>query len=224
MHGEYICIISESEGFLTSIFREFYNSTTSFEVLSGSLRIATKYELPELRQWTIARLVERWPKLELLPSLSRTVPTPHALAIAIAREVDVPELLPAAFYSLSVEKWREKCDGGDAHHVLSPEDLRRIILGREGLQALVDAFRSTFDEAGALGDHYACQSRLSRQWRTRLSTRQDSPLGLCILRELQEIVYEDVAGVCSEHLRMHRDLSRDRLRIVIASIPGLFCI
>lgn len=43
-------------------------------------------------------------------------------------------MLPAAFYSLSVQKWSMGAEGGCSHLILSPEDLRRLIIGREALQ------------------------------------------------------------------------------------------
>ena len=58
-------------------------------------------------------------------------------AISLARECRVPEILPAAFYALSIQKWRANADGGRAHNVLSPDDLRRLVIGREALQDLL---------------------------------------------------------------------------------------
>lgn len=227
MHGkssDALFVDTQSLTYLSWYTSDFYEHATGFQELSGSLRIATKYEMPELRKWSISRLSELWPSLELLPSLPLKGPPRNAAsAISIARECDVPDLLPAAFYSLSIEKWRNQGDE-NAHHILSSEDLRRLIVGREGLQALVDTFRATLDEDGALGDHYSCQSSLHRQWSRRLRSRPESPIGLCILRELQDMAFADVPSVCSSHLRMHRDLARDRVGMVIALIPNLFCI
>lgn len=58
-------------------------------------------------------------------------------AISLARECKVPEVLPAAFYALSIQKWRSKADGERAHNVLSRKDLRRLVMGREALQDLL---------------------------------------------------------------------------------------
>ncbi|KAI6026964.1 hypothetical protein EDC04DRAFT_2720414, partial [Pisolithus marmoratus] len=54
-------------------------------------------------------------------------------AIALARELDVPRIPPAAFYALSVKRWG-KGTGGNNHRILSSEDLRYIIVGREELE------------------------------------------------------------------------------------------
>ncbi|EJD04978.1 uncharacterized protein FOMMEDRAFT_139606 [Fomitiporia mediterranea MF3/22] len=146
-----------------------------FDTLSSALRISTRYGLRQLREWTIAQLRTTWPS-----NIERMAPValPHAAdAIALARACDVPEILPAAFYALSVQRWRPSpvhcpgpnavssmrspafpsvttthptglnsssnltsgaeaggTDGGRAHLVLDPTDLRRLVAGREALQ------------------------------------------------------------------------------------------
>ena len=57
--------------------------------------------------------------------------------ISLARECDVPDILPSAFYALSIQKWRNSADGGRSHVVLHPSDLRRLIVGRESLQDIL---------------------------------------------------------------------------------------
>ena len=84
-------------------------------------------------------------------------------AIALARQCNVPEILPAAFYALAVQRWRPSpsrpcsfsgspnqasnsrnfasgTDGGRAHAVLDPMDLRRLVMGREALQDVLVEF------------------------------------------------------------------------------------
>ena len=55
-------------------------------------------------------------------------------AICLVRELDVPEILPAAFYALGIQRWGNESDGGRSHLILSPDDLRRLIVGLEMLQ------------------------------------------------------------------------------------------
>lgn len=140
-----------------------------FEALAGVLRIATKYEFDQLRSWAVNQLRSTWP-----PSLDHMAPLalPHAAdAIALARQCNVPEILPAAFYALAVQRWRpapsRPCsfsgsatsssssspnqanagrnfasgtDGGRAHAVLDPMDMRRLVMGREALQDVLVEF------------------------------------------------------------------------------------
>ncbi|KAI5120637.1 hypothetical protein M0805_009397 [Coniferiporia weirii] len=113
-------------------FLTFQVRPVIFDTLAGALRISTKYDIRFLREWAIAQMRTTWPM-----NLDQMAPMalPHAAdAITLARLCDVPEILPAAFYALSVQKWRTGADGGRAHAVLSPADLRRLVAGREALQ------------------------------------------------------------------------------------------
>ncbi|KZP27857.1 hypothetical protein FIBSPDRAFT_917775 [Athelia psychrophila] len=96
---------------------EFVNRPCTFGTLSSALRISTKYEIPALRQWCTTELTSRWPRE--LDTLGTTSLAHAAEAISLARECDVPEILPAAFYILSVQKLN--ASGGQ----YSPQTLRR---------------------------------------------------------------------------------------------------
>ncbi|EGN92633.1 hypothetical protein SERLA73DRAFT_190818, partial [Serpula lacrymans var. lacrymans S7.3] len=75
----------------------------TFDMLAGATRISTKYEIAGLRDIMKHEIMSRWPK-----DISKmtTSSLPHAAeAICLARECDIPEILPAAFYALSVQKW-----------------------------------------------------------------------------------------------------------------------
>ncbi|KAH9943647.1 hypothetical protein B0H21DRAFT_695439 [Amylocystis lapponica] len=94
-----------------------------FTLIPGSLRIATKYEIPDLRRWAVHQLLARWPtEIERMDTnaLPSAAGTSTPFAISLARECDVPEILPAAFYALALQRWRFNADGGDAHRVLAP--------------------------------------------------------------------------------------------------------
>ena len=66
-------------------------------------------------------------------------------AICLAREFDIQEILPAAFYALAVQRWENGGDGGRSHLTLSPDDLRRLIVGREMLQDRLTALLVNWD-------------------------------------------------------------------------------
>ncbi|KAJ7278859.1 hypothetical protein C8J57DRAFT_1712819 [Mycena rebaudengoi] len=112
---------------------EFLNqpSMTFNIIISGALRIATKYEIGALHAWAPnnSRRAGR-------PTSRRcaSTPCPTPPAIAIARECHTPQILPSAFYALSVLKFHRNADGGRSHLVLGPADLRRLIARREALQ------------------------------------------------------------------------------------------
>ncbi|EPS99251.1 hypothetical protein FOMPIDRAFT_1079837, partial [Fomitopsis schrenkii] len=74
-----------------------------FSLLSSALRIGTKYEIPALREWAIGHLRACWPsELENMDDNSRPC---AAEAISLANECEVPEILPAAFYALSLQRF-----------------------------------------------------------------------------------------------------------------------
>lgn len=92
------------------------NDREDFRVAAGILRLSTKYIIDSLRSKTLHHLGIAWPSTlqgwdvreeltrayEAEKSLHRghMYPSPIAV-IELAREVDAPELLPAAFYELS---------------------------------------------------------------------------------------------------------------------------
>ncbi|KAF7974545.1 hypothetical protein HWV62_12026 [Athelia sp. TMB] len=143
-----------------------------FATLSAALRISTKYEIPLLREWCLADLRSRWPReLEDMGSTSLA----HAAeleAISLARECDVPEILPAAFYILSVQKWSASAEGGRSHITLSPSDLRRVIVGRERLNEVTLNFAiDPVPEAYARLICDSCRPQMERFWRSMLTPK-----------------------------------------------------
>ncbi|KAJ3709681.1 hypothetical protein C8R42DRAFT_729940 [Lentinula raphanica] len=92
------------------------NDQDDFRVVSGVLRLATKYLVDSLRDKAIAHLSIAWPstlkgwdaredlarayEIETGTSGARLYPSPLAV-INLAREVDAPTLLPSAFFDLS---------------------------------------------------------------------------------------------------------------------------
>ncbi|KAF8826080.1 hypothetical protein HHX47_DHR6000588 [Lentinula edodes] len=92
------------------------NDQDDFRVVSGVLRLSTKYLVDSLREKAIAHLSIAWPstlkgwdaredvarayEMETGTSGARLYPSPLAV-INLAREVDAPTLLPSAFFDLS---------------------------------------------------------------------------------------------------------------------------
>lgn len=44
------------------LFSRFGQQCITFDILSGALRISTKYEIPDLRSWCVQQLYSRWPR------------------------------------------------------------------------------------------------------------------------------------------------------------------
>ncbi|KIM89819.1 hypothetical protein PILCRDRAFT_197052 [Piloderma croceum F 1598] len=193
----------------------------TFDMLSGALRISTKYEISALREWCIQELRSRWPReIETMGTTS----LPHAAeAISLARECDVPDILPAAFYALSVQKWSCLADGGRSHVVLHPSDLRRLIAGREGLQDIL--VRCIINPLGDALVCSTCRPLIERFWRTKLAPDPMSPWGCWLLRELQQMTPGDAqyyANWCANCAFQHHCAVWDQLRRLKETIPRLF--
>ncbi|KLO16480.1 hypothetical protein SCHPADRAFT_209032 [Schizopora paradoxa] len=112
----------------------FYLRPVVFDSLGSLLRISTKYDMCVIRGWVVAQLRTTWPDPAHLHQMGPMAIPRAAEAIAWGRAYNVPCILPAAFYALSVQRWRSGADGGRAHTVLTPMDMRALIQGRESLQ------------------------------------------------------------------------------------------
>ena len=140
------------------------------------VRIANKYLVDRLRAYIVSRIKEDWPltiedwdrrgaEIEAMRSveltsgdrapsskpLAHSVPEP-ASAIHFAREFGCTEILPAAFYQLSItdanRDW-DKPDSYDAHHdlparwsLLETSDLLHVLRGRQRIAQHLVAFRA----------------------------------------------------------------------------------
>ncbi|KAG2129498.1 hypothetical protein DEU56DRAFT_496936, partial [Suillus clintonianus] len=105
---------------------KFNSQTVIFDTIAGALRLSNKYDIADLRQWSTRQLFLRWP--QDLTKMTYAA-FPHAAeAICLARECNVPEILPASFYALSILRWTHLADGGQSHLLLSPADLRCFIV------------------------------------------------------------------------------------------------
>ncbi|PCH42958.1 hypothetical protein WOLCODRAFT_138128 [Wolfiporia cocos MD-104 SS10] len=201
-----------------------------FPLIPSALRIATKYEIGALRKWAVGQLRARWPSdLERMGSSSLPC---AAEAIALARECDVLEILPAAFYALSLQRWCYNAEGGRSHLVLSPTDIRRLIVGRERLsdvckQILFEPLVSR--PAGLPFDAcHQCREPLQRYWREKVMSDPQSPVECWLLRELYTIATQRdelfESAICAQCLAWHKDVAWMRFYGLKASIPQFFCL
>ncbi|TFK50579.1 hypothetical protein OE88DRAFT_1631207 [Heliocybe sulcata] len=214
--------------YVTIQLSPFLGKPVIFDSLSGALRISTKYEIPKLRDWAVSELLSRWPK-ELEELSTRGLP--HAAeAINLARECDVPEILPAAFYALAIQKWHCYAEGGRSHVILGSVDLRRVISGREGLQ---DYLLQIVIDPLARSDNppppfcAACVPHLERYWRERLTPNATSPYACWLLRDLLAMAKEDghnplLQTICAPCSFLHYSLLYDRMRTLKQSVSRLF--
>ena len=221
-----------------------------FTLIPSALRIGTKYEIGALRKWAVNHLRARWPSdLECMDmsSLPCAAGEPHATspynhshmsrlhhaeAVALARECDVPEILPAAFYALSLQRWGYNAEGGRSHLILSPADMRRLVIGREHLhhftaRILQDPFM-TRPDGPSFDSCVQCREPLQRYWRAKVVSDPHSPFECWLLRELYVMatcadeLFE--ATLCVTCLAWHKDMAWARFDGLKSSIPDFFCL
>ncbi|KAJ7760502.1 hypothetical protein B0H16DRAFT_1674360 [Mycena metata] len=165
------------------------NDHEDFRIVSGILRLSTKYIVDSLRAKALAHLCIAWPstlkgwdaredvsrtfEMETSASGGHFYPSPVAV-INLSREVSAPSLLPAAFYDLCRYSYAQIYEPADdeplfqsptshaAYSVLSPLDMQRLALGKEAAQHNITALIQTMGHA---------QTHIATHSRTRTSAR-----------------------------------------------------
>ncbi|KIO16158.1 hypothetical protein M407DRAFT_34204 [Tulasnella calospora MUT 4182] len=122
-----------------------------FGALCSCIRISTKYLMDNVLTWCLGRLRETVPYDSKHFQTSQTYYQSHpdhaALVIALARKCDLPQYIPPAFYFLACE------ESGCAipvsgPYALSAEDVRRVYLGKRGIQKFWWDFIKRYDDMG----------------------------------------------------------------------------
>ncbi|KAG1732482.1 hypothetical protein EDB19DRAFT_1929180 [Suillus lakei] len=165
------------------------NDPVDFRMVSGILRLATKYLVDSLRTKALVHLNRAWPnslkgwdaredlsradEMQSGPGMSNIYPSPADVVI-LAREVNAPSLLPSAFYDLSRYHYTQIFEQDDesgpsiAHLPLSTADLQRLALGKEASQhAITTLIRSMGSHSHPLllghhaHSHHSCRRDFS---------------------------------------------------------------
>ncbi|RDB24424.1 hypothetical protein Hypma_008466 [Hypsizygus marmoreus] len=194
--------------------------STLISFVAGILRISTKYKLHRLRQKCIAVLQTKFPStLEgcdaLLASGYKYVSSTIVRAIPLARETNVSELLPWAFYisaNISTDALLE-------NPILSWRDKALCIAGKNQLWEMQKSMthRFLFDFSKALTCQHACQSRLpqSMNWR-RAEELRASPHPLHLFEDWDSL---KVCAKCLELVQLQHQKGREQLW---KSLPSVF--
>jgi hypothetical protein len=104
---------------LRSEISRYYNSTkpTDFSVIAGILRLSTKYDVGFLRQQATQHLLsvysatlDGWDQRDSPPMIPVFQGRPFA-AVRLAREIDIPIILPAAMYGCARSAIERILDG-----------------------------------------------------------------------------------------------------------------
>ncbi|KAL4244120.1 hypothetical protein ABKN59_009448 [Abortiporus biennis] len=130
------------------------NDRKEFPMISGILRLSTKYFIDKLRRKTLEHLSLSWPSslkgwdaredkariYEMETGIPKAFLYPSPIAVInLARENDAPSLLPAAFYDLSRYHYAQIFEPGEddplypysPHTSLSASDFAQLSLGKE---------------------------------------------------------------------------------------------
>jgi hypothetical protein len=189
----------------------------AYDTIASILHLATKYEVPEVRSCAIARLHELWPLPTKLETMDTRAFSPHrADAVALARQCDLPEILPAIFYSLAVDYTHTR--GRVLPGRLSePVDQRRLIAGA----ARIDAFlANALQRAQTLGCCAGCRACIGERWKALLGSAWTLR---AMYWQWAEVVNEEAwEGLCMDCFCSYEsflEMTRTHLR---DAIPGFF--
>ncbi|KAF9005941.1 hypothetical protein BDQ17DRAFT_1423665 [Cyathus striatus] len=194
------------------------NDQDDFRVVSGILRLATKYIVDSLRSKALAHLNIVWPSklkawdaredlaraYELETGGSRLYPHPFQV-INLAREVDAPSLLPAAFYDISRYQFTqifEPVEDDVLYHSplpsLSAADMQRMCLGKEAAQHTI----TSLIQAMGSGQYI-------RQPQQHLShsshVRRSSSGGICVSAAACRKDFSELVDLATQHYLFDRE-------------------
>ncbi|KAH0582871.1 hypothetical protein H2248_010774 [Termitomyces sp. 'cryptogamus'] len=195
------------------------NNQEDFLVVSGVLRLSTKYLIDSLRTKALAHLSKAWPtslkEWDAREDLARTHETdltnashlyPHPIAVInLAREVDAPSLLPAAFYDLSRYSFSHIFEPTEedqtyrplppAPSTLSNADLERLCLGKEASQHAITSLIT------AMG---SSQNVRSTQL-TASHSRRVSHTAVCVSAAACRKDFSELVALATQHYLFDRE-------------------
>ncbi|KAJ7180612.1 hypothetical protein C8R46DRAFT_1069982 [Mycena filopes] len=196
------------------------NSAEDFRIVSGILRLSTKYIVDSLRAKALAHLCIAWPstlkgwdaredvarnfEIETSASGGHFYPSPIAV-IQLAREVDAPCLLPAAFYDLCRYSYAQIYEPADdeplfqsppgAYPTLTPLDMQRLALGKEAAQHNITALIQTMGHA---------QTHI-RHAQPHTHVRKNSSGGVCVSAAACRKDFSELVDLATQHYLFDRE-------------------
>ncbi|KAI0915235.1 hypothetical protein AcW1_007097 [Taiwanofungus camphoratus] len=198
------------------------NDREDFRVVSGILRLSTKYLVDSLRAKALAHLCTAWPStlrgwdaredLARAYEMERTAhrgyrfPSPIAI-ISLAREIHAPELLPSAFYDLSRYHYTQIYEPSEDEplrsmlepHSLSSSDMVKLALGKETSQNIV----TSLIQGMASGSHR--ENASSSQSRMVSRHRQKSSGQICVSAAACRKDFSELVELASQHYLIDRE-------------------
>ncbi|KAJ6591634.1 hypothetical protein DFH09DRAFT_1137566 [Mycena vulgaris] len=193
------------------------NDQEDFRVVSGILRLSTKYIVDSLRAKALTHLCIAWPstlkgwdaredlarsfEMETSTSAGHFYPSPIAV-INLAQEINAPCLLPAAFYDLSRYSYSQIYEPTEDEplfqttpsHSLLPLDMQRLSLGKEAAQHNITALIQTMGHA---------QTHIRAQ--THNHIRKTSTGGICISAAACRKDFSELVDLATQHYLFDRE-------------------
>ncbi|KAJ7890590.1 hypothetical protein B0H14DRAFT_2689966 [Mycena olivaceomarginata] len=194
------------------------NDQEDFRVVSGILRLSTKYIVDSLRSKALAHLCIAWPStlkgwdaredvarsFEMATSASagHYYPSPIAV-INLAREINAPCLLPAAFYDLSRYSYTQIYEPAEDEPLfqsptsasLLPLDMQRLALGKEASQHNITALIQTMGHAQTHIRHAQAHTHI----------RKNSSGGICVSAAACRKDFSELVDLATQHYLFDRE-------------------
>ncbi|KAH9479465.1 hypothetical protein JR316_0008059 [Psilocybe cubensis] len=196
------------------------NDEDDFRAVSGILRLSSKYLIDSLRAKALAHLSQAWPsdlrtwdaredvsrgyEIDGTPGYTHRYPHPFSV-ISLAREVNAPSLLPAAFYDLSRYSFSQIFEPAEDDPLyrspplpsLSALDTRRLALGREASQNAV----TTLIQSMGNGQYI----RHAQQHPTSSHSRKSSSGGVCVSAAACRKDFTELVDLATQHYLFDRE-------------------
>lgn len=199
------------------------NDQDDFCVVSGVLRLSTKYMFDFLRDKAIAHLSIAWPstlkgwearedigrayELRTGTSSGHLYPSPIEV-ITLAREVDVPCLLPAAFYDLCRYQLTQIFEPtedeplyrppGSDYPGLSPVDIQRLCLGKEAAHYAITSLIQAMGSSQHIRNAQSHSSHLKH-------IRRTSSGGICVSAAACRKDFSELVDLATQHYLFDRE-------------------
>ena len=229
----YFSLFSEpfcSQSRNTSLFATRKASPLQFNQLSALVRLAHKYQIDDLQAQAVSALETYFvPDLASLATRSPAFKAPEGCGIEmiyLARLLDMPNLLPFAFYCATFVGGRVangwSLEDGTVRH-LEPDDLRRYIDGYGKLRARAESMLARiFDiipQAGECVDLEDCGDALEKIYARDIKPLKDDPY---LLRSWKVVKPREKYGLCRACVGMLETRFRAERAALWNELPSIF--
>ncbi|KAF8631929.1 hypothetical protein AX15_002182 [Amanita polypyramis BW_CC] len=193
------------------------NGKDDFRKVSGILRLSSKYMIDSLRAKALSHLNMAWPtslkgwdtrediaRIYEMETGSHFYPHPISV-INLAREVDAPSLLPAAFYDISRRPYTQIFEPHEddpfyqepeTAQNLSIKDLQRLSLGKEAIQQAITSLIQ------AMGNSQYIRQGQHHTTTTQMPSRRHSP---CISAAACRKDFSELVELATQHYLFDRE-------------------